>query len=63
MVLRRSRRRFGGVEGADGPATRGLVKGWVDSVWAIEQFEEAFRKTATGRARGKVVIKIAEEDV
>lgn len=42
---------------------RGLVKGWVDSVWSIEQFEEAFKKTATGRARGKVVIKIAEEDV
>lgn len=41
---------------------RGLVKGWVDSVWRVEQFKEAFERTATGRARGKVVIRFAEED-
>jgi len=40
---------------------KGLVKTSVDSVWRIEEFEEAFKKTATGHARGKVVIKIAEE--
>ena len=41
---------------------KGLVRGWVDSVWQIEQFEEAFAKTGTGRAKGKVVIKIAEDE-
>ncbi|KAJ4290200.1 hypothetical protein N0V90_010415 [Kalmusia sp. IMI 367209] len=39
---------------------KGIVKGWVDSVWKIEEFEQAFAKTATGHARGKVVIKVAE---
>jgi len=39
---------------------KGLVKTSVDSVWKIEEFEEAFKKTATGHARGKVVIKVAE---
>jgi NADPH:quinone reductase-like Zn-dependent oxidoreductase len=38
---------------------KGLVKGWVDSVWRMEEFEKAFAKTATGHARGKVVIKVA----
>jgi NADPH:quinone reductase-like Zn-dependent oxidoreductase len=41
---------------------KGLVKGCVDSVWEMERFEEAFAKTATGHARGKVVIKIAEDE-
>lgn len=40
---------------------KGLVKGWVDSVWRIEDYEKAFAKTATGHARGKVVIKVAED--
>ncbi|KAF2438940.1 NAD(P)-binding protein, partial [Karstenula rhodostoma CBS 690.94] len=39
----------------------GLVKGWVDSVWRIEDFERAFAKTATGHARGKVVIKVSKD--
>ncbi|KAF2252335.1 NAD(P)-binding protein [Trematosphaeria pertusa] len=39
---------------------RGLVRGSVDSVWRIEEFEEAFKKTASGHARGKVVLEIAE---
>ncbi|KAK7192112.1 NAD(P)-binding protein [Paraphaeosphaeria sporulosa] len=41
---------------------KGLVKGWVDSVWKMEDFEKAFAKTATGHARGKVVIKIAQDE-
>ncbi|ORY15342.1 hypothetical protein BCR34DRAFT_622966 [Clohesyomyces aquaticus] len=41
---------------------KGLVRTWVDSVWKIEEFEEAFAKTATGHARGKVVIKVAEDE-
>ncbi|KAF2736013.1 NAD(P)-binding protein, partial [Polyplosphaeria fusca] len=37
---------------------KGLVKGAVDSVWKLEEWETAFAKTATGHARGKVVLKI-----
>ncbi|KAF2678579.1 NAD(P)-binding protein [Lentithecium fluviatile CBS 122367] len=40
---------------------KGMVRGCVDSVWKIEEFEEAFKKTASGHARGKVVLRIAEE--
>ncbi|PVH92077.1 NAD(P)-binding protein [Periconia macrospinosa] len=40
---------------------KGLVKGCVDSVWKMEEYEEAFAKTASGHARGKVVIKVAED--
>lgn len=42
--------------------TKGLLKTWVDSVWNIEQYDKAFAKTATGHARGKVVLKIADEE-
>jgi len=41
---------------------KGVVKGTVDSVWKIEEFEEAFGKTAGGHARGKVIIKLADEE-
>jgi NADPH:quinone reductase-like Zn-dependent oxidoreductase len=41
---------------------KGLVKTWVDSVWKIEEYNEAFAKTASGHARGKVVLKIAEDE-
>lgn len=41
---------------------KGLARGWVDSVWEIEQFEEAFARTGTGRARGKVVMKFARDE-
>lgn len=40
---------------------KGLLKTSVDSVWKIEDYDQAFAKTATGHARGKVVIGIAEE--
>ncbi|KAF2646140.1 NAD(P)-binding protein, partial [Massarina eburnea CBS 473.64] len=38
---------------------KGLVRGTVDSVWVIGDFEKAFERTAGGHARGKVVIRIA----
>ncbi|KAF2466184.1 NAD(P)-binding protein [Lindgomyces ingoldianus] len=41
---------------------KGLVKTSVDSVWTIEDYEKAFARTATGHARGKVVMKIADEE-
>ncbi|KAF2808960.1 NAD(P)-binding protein [Mytilinidion resinicola] len=37
---------------------RGLCKTVVDSVWRLEEYEKAFAKTASGHARGKVVIRI-----
>ncbi|KAF2745984.1 NAD(P)-binding protein, partial [Sporormia fimetaria CBS 119925] len=37
---------------------RGLVRGQVDSVWAMEEYKQAFDKTGGGHARGKVVIKV-----
>jgi len=40
---------------------KGLVKGAVDSVWQLEEFEQAFARTATGHAKGKVIIKVADE--
>jgi NADPH:quinone reductase-like Zn-dependent oxidoreductase len=39
---------------------RGLVRTAVDSVWKMGDWEKAFAKTATGHARGKVVIRVAE---
>jgi NADPH:quinone reductase-like Zn-dependent oxidoreductase len=39
---------------------KGLLKATVDSVWELEDFEAAFSKTASGHARGKVVLKIAD---
>jgi NADPH:quinone reductase-like Zn-dependent oxidoreductase len=33
----------------------------VDSVWKLEEYEKAFEKVESGRARGKVIIEIARE--
>ncbi|OAL46414.1 NAD(P)-binding protein [Pyrenochaeta sp. DS3sAY3a] len=40
---------------------KGLLKTAVDSVWKLEDFEQAFAKTASGHARGKVVFKLSDE--
>jgi NADPH:quinone reductase-like Zn-dependent oxidoreductase len=40
---------------------KGMLRATVDSVWKLEEYEGAFAKTASGHARGKVVIGIAEE--
>jgi hypothetical protein len=39
------------------------LKGAVDSVWKVEEFEEAFKRTGGGHAKGKVVFKTVEEEV
>jgi NADPH:quinone reductase-like Zn-dependent oxidoreductase len=39
---------------------RGIVRVRVDSVWGLDEFEEAFRRTGTGHAKGKVVLKIGD---
>jgi len=36
----------------------GLCKTVVDSVWDLDEYEKAFAKTASGHARGKVVLRI-----
>lgn len=41
---------------------KGLLRATVDSVWKFEDFEGAFAKTGSGHARGKVVIRISEEE-
>ncbi|CAG5157179.1 uncharacterized protein ALTATR162_LOCUS4971 [Alternaria atra] len=41
---------------------KGMLKVSVDSVWKLEEFREAFGKTATGHARGKVVLKVSDEE-
>ncbi|KAF2204145.1 NAD(P)-binding protein [Delitschia confertaspora ATCC 74209] len=41
---------------------KGLVKTGVDSVWKIEKYREAFERTGTGHARGKVVFRVAWEE-
>jgi NADPH:quinone reductase-like Zn-dependent oxidoreductase len=40
---------------------KSMLKATVDSVWALEEFKGAFDKTASGHARGKVVLKITKE--
>lgn len=34
----------------------------VDSVWPLEQFENAFEKLESGHAKGKIVIQVADEE-
>ena len=34
----------------------GKCRGFVDSVWPLEQFEEAFQRMDTGHARGKIIL-------
>ncbi|KAF2259278.1 NAD(P)-binding protein [Lojkania enalia] len=41
---------------------KGLVKTTVDSVYKIGDYEQAFAKTASGHARGKVVINIGGDN-
>ena len=41
---------------------KGMLKASVDSVWKLEEFDEAFKKTASGHARGKVVFKISDAE-
>jgi NADPH:quinone reductase-like Zn-dependent oxidoreductase len=36
----------------------GLCRGMVDSVWPLEQFEEAFKRLDGGHARGKIVFDL-----
>lgn len=38
----------------------GKVMATVDSVWGFEEFETAFERVDGGRARGKVVVRVAE---
>ncbi|CAO2647597.1 Nn.00g085190.m01.CDS01 [Neocucurbitaria sp. VM-36] len=40
----------------------GKVKGVVDSVWEWEDAPRAFEKLKTGRARGKIIIKVKQEN-
>lgn len=37
----------------------GKCHGFVDSVWPLEQFEEAFKRLDTGHARGKIVLDLS----
>ncbi|KAI9774042.1 MAG: hypothetical protein M1839_001927 [Geoglossum umbratile] len=39
---------------------KGICKPVVDSVWDLEQYEEAFKKLESGRARGKIILKIRD---
>ncbi|KAF1996758.1 NAD(P)-binding protein [Amniculicola lignicola CBS 123094] len=48
------------LEGIGRFVEKGLVRGCVDSVWRLEEFEDAFAKTKGGHARGKVVFGVAE---
>jgi NADPH:quinone reductase-like Zn-dependent oxidoreductase len=36
----------------------GKIRTVVDSVWAFEEFQKAFEKVESGRARGKVVVDV-----
>ncbi|KAJ4378042.1 hypothetical protein N0V83_000872 [Neocucurbitaria cava] len=40
----------------------GKVKGVTDSVWEWEDAPKAFEKLKTGRARGKIIIKVKQEE-
>jgi len=44
------------LEGVTKLVNEGKVKGTVDSVWPVSQFEEAFKRVESGKARGKVII-------
>ncbi|KAL4805645.1 NAD(P)-binding protein [Aspergillus unguis] len=37
----------------------GKCRGFVDSVWKLEEYEKAFERVQTGHARGKVIIEIS----
>jgi NADPH:quinone reductase-like Zn-dependent oxidoreductase len=50
------------LEAMGGFVERGLLRGAVDSVWKVEEFEKAFEITAGGHAKGKVVFKMVENE-
>jgi len=37
---------------------KGLIKLTIDSVWTLEQTKEAFGKSMSGRAKGKIIIQL-----
>ncbi|EOA87386.1 hypothetical protein ACJQWK_10421 [Exserohilum turcicum] len=39
---------------------KGMLKVGVDSVWKLDEYQKAFERTATGHARGKVVLTVDE---
>ncbi len=43
-------------------ADQGKVKSVVDSVWKLDEYDQAFERFKSGKARGKVVIKVGNED-
>ncbi|KAK5191990.1 hypothetical protein LTR99_006667 [Exophiala xenobiotica] len=43
-------------------AEQGKVKTLVDSVWKLDEYEQAFERFGSGEARGKVVIKVDDEE-
>lgn len=50
------------LEGLGKLVAKGIVKTRVDSVWKLEDFEEAFKRTGTGHAKGKVVFRVGDEE-
>jgi NADPH:quinone reductase-like Zn-dependent oxidoreductase len=48
------------LEGLGKLVGEGIVRTRVDSVFPLEEFEEAFKRTGTGHAKGKVVFKVGE---
>ncbi|KAF7186635.1 putative zinc-binding oxidoreductase, mitochondrial [Pseudocercospora fuligena] len=40
----------------------GVAKPNVDSVWSLEEYEKAFERLDSGRAVGKVILKVADEN-
>ncbi|KAK3399515.1 hypothetical protein B0T20DRAFT_478876 [Sordaria brevicollis] len=41
-----------------------ITRGWVDGgrVWEMEELVEAYRRLASGRAKGKVVVRVSKEE-
>ncbi|KAH0566259.1 hypothetical protein GP486_000334 [Trichoglossum hirsutum] len=48
------------LEVVTGLLDKGVCKPVVDSVWDLEQYEEAFKKLDSGHARGKIILKIRD---
>ncbi|KAF2273139.1 NAD(P)-binding protein [Westerdykella ornata] len=42
--------------------TKGVLKTAVDSAYEMEGFEEAFARSASGRAKGKVVLRVGKDE-
>ncbi|KIX05193.1 uncharacterized protein Z518_06065 [Rhinocladiella mackenziei CBS 650.93] len=43
-------------------AEQGKVKAVVDSVWKLDEFQQAFERLSSGKTRGKVVLKVDDEE-